>query len=75
MIDWQRRSSRAAVPVLVGVFLSLVGLSGSVAMTNGTAGWSLMVGLLAVAVFITVVSRFESRRQLLVREQAQHDTC
>lgn len=75
MIDWQRRSSRAAVPVLVGVFLSLVGLSGSVAMTNGTAGWSLMVGLFAVAVFITVAGRLESRRQLLVREQAQHDTC
>lgn len=74
MIDWQRRSTRAAVPMLVGMFLSAVGLSGSVAMTDGLAGWSLTVGLLAVAVFITVASRVESRRQLRVREQAQHDT-
>lgn len=75
VIDWQRRSSSAAVPLLVGMFLTMVGLSGSIATTNGPAGWSLMVGILAVAAFITVVSRLESRRQLLVREQAHNDTC
>lgn len=75
LVEWQRRSSRAAVPMLVGMLLGLLGLSGSIATNGGPAGWSLMIGTIAVAVFITVISRLEARRQLAIQEQTRGDRC
>ncbi|MGN8048876.1 hypothetical protein ACTJKO_04240 [Curtobacterium sp. 22159] len=72
LIGWQRRSSRAAVPVLLGTLITLLGLSGSIAMATGL-GWSLMIGTVAAAAVVTVLARVEARRWTTVLEQAEGD--
>ena len=60
-LQWQRRSSRAAVPGLVAFGAVLIGSSWGLALSSGDA-W-LLVLLLVVAVFIAVMTAIEARRR------------
>lgn len=60
-LQWQRRSSRAAVPGLVAFGAVLIGSSWGLALSFGDA-W-LLVLLLVVAVFIAVMTAIEARRR------------
>lgn len=60
---WQRHSSRAAMPTLIGMGLGIAGLAGSTIHTVGDWGSVLLVFELAVAVFITIAGLAEARRR------------
>ncbi|MBO9039067.1 hypothetical protein [Curtobacterium flaccumfaciens] len=61
MLAWQRRSTRASAPTLIGTGLSLVGLGGASATTFGW-GWAFLVFIAVVVVFVTVATVIGVRR-------------
>lgn len=63
MLGWQRRSTRIAVPVLIGLFAGLVGMAGATLRTTGGFGVALLVFAFVVAVSVTVLGVVEARRR------------
>jgi hypothetical protein len=63
LLAWQRRSTRMAIPPLVGTGLSLLALTGSTLATLGPWRWLFVVLIVCTAAFVTVLSMIEKRRR------------
>jgi Flp pilus assembly protein TadB len=63
LLAWQRRSTRMAIPPLIGMGLSLLALTGSTLATLGPWRWLFIVLIVCTAAFVTVLSMIEKRRR------------
>lgn len=63
MLAWQRRSTRMAIPTLVGMGLGLFGFAGSPLATPDPLRWLFVVLIVCTAAFVTVLSAIEKRRR------------
>ena len=58
---WQRRSSEAAVPSVLGMGFGLVGLAWALGLSEGE--WWLLVSAVVAAAFVWVATRIETHRR------------